>query len=406
MGSPGKRGDLLATLLRKPYMSRIMNHISAETGTTVLLNVIREQKTRRKSLNRLLEFIFQYVKNIDLEQKDTKGQSIMDVVMQPNFWDQQAKARVLDYYGDLPGHTIKHPLIVCLGIAQHVSYSDLHTIKIDFDKIKSVFAKLYGYDITYATDDDKHYKTKWTIDEINIYLDRVAKTIQASQVKYDSLILFLSTRVKLVPNMESLLDEYVLASDLSMLPLVDIFRRFAAKNCPELAGKPKIIFGDYFRCDDESKIKKFKINTFSNDEFYQISAAISPHHTSASSKGTCLVRNVAKIFKSEYYENTKHDNGSKHHSSSHSKHSSKVRLNVSCHEIQQKLRKYRAAKVKQHFGSSGVAKDILFVRRDKTGIPTQSFKVDMDVLTVCLNIITFLFFCLCFGCHSFVWIRL
>ena len=170
---------------------------------------------------------------------------------------------------------VKHlgdPLIVAIGISDYLDNANLIGIPRDYCNVISTFNYKRGHDILYLTKSNSNkltfvnqqishtslinntFKTKWTKEEICAFNDKIVQFLKMSKNNYDGLLYFIACYGNSSKN-------EIFDSNGNKILLSSIIDKFNNKNCPQLAGKPKIFFGDFCTDTIEKDEEKKQVKT-------------------------------------------------------------------------------------------------------------------------------------------------
>ena len=143
-----------------------------------------------------------------------------------------------------------------IGIGKYSGMDDLIGVSKDYDNIFHTFYKQFGYSIILKDEDNnllycnknndkiskltkRNYKLHWKYDEIEDFVDGVARVASDSTNEHDGLLFFISSHG------ES--DSVILDSECEEISLIQIFYPFFGEKSPYLLDKPKIFVVDACR---------------------------------------------------------------------------------------------------------------------------------------------------------------
>ena len=165
---------------------------------------------------------------------------------------------------------IENPLVVILGIGEYSGMPNLDGITKDYQHMIKIFNKLFGYDILYKLKNNQfnknksdgniqdEFKIRWSIDEVDDFIDESKSILGDKTRKYDALIFIISCHGE---------SGVLLDSDCEEIIFYGIASKFDGSSFPFFAECPKLFFVDACRGQMKSKPipVEFGINQQTNE---------------------------------------------------------------------------------------------------------------------------------------------
>ena len=170
--------------------------------------------------------------------------------------DQQHEDNAILDNHHVENYIMKKPYVIIIGIGPYDKpWTTLAAIPADIANMKHLWLNTFKYDPSYVTIITKDINSKYvSLKSLNKELNKVQGLLNLGQRKdCDGLIIIYTGH-----DSTNGANNYILTSDIQQLRILDIQNKFSSAGCDFLANKPKILYFDCCRGDNDINPSQIK----------------------------------------------------------------------------------------------------------------------------------------------------